>query len=66
MFCCVNGTIQMTEGRGYFARRPHFGHHCVRDKKKKSTVFFCAEEVATMCKQQNSLLALFSVLLVHR
>jgi len=29
-------------------------------------VCVCAEEVATTCKQQNPLLALFSVLLVHR
>ena len=65
MFSCINGTIQVTEGHGYFAQRPRVGQHCVRDKNVLF-FFFPPEEVAAMCKQQNSLLALFSVLLVHR
>lgn len=32
MFSCINGTIQVTEGHGYFAQRPRVGQHCVRDK----------------------------------
>ena len=32
MFSCFIRTIPVTEGRGYFARRPHVGQHCVRDK----------------------------------
>jgi hypothetical protein len=48
LLCSFIGTIPVTEGRGYFARRPHVGQRWVRDK---NILFLYTEEVATTCKQ---------------